>query len=219
VSTEESAAPAVPIPGYLGLTERTIEVDWKAVAEHGPCVIVAPRSPAWIAGLRSGDFIVSINSISYDAFHRAPPTADTEFSIVVWRERVGKFTAFGRLGTIPKSHSQSSLILPLSQSGRPVDKKERPFFMQGYISKHRELKALDTRLLSLLLNYEGINGIYPRRATLAKDLHCSLSTIDRSVQRCKCAGVLQVDSGKTLRRSNRYYVTWPLSHPKSSDWF
>ncbi len=69
VKPEEPPPSPVPSAGYLGLTERSIDVDWKSVREHGPSVIVPPFSPAWRSGLRSGDFIKSINGHSYDDFH------------------------------------------------------------------------------------------------------------------------------------------------------
>ncbi len=218
MSTEDSAPPAAPAPGYLGLTQRTIEVDWKIVASHGPCVIVASRSPAWKAGLRFGDFVVSINGMTYDAFHSALPIAGTVFKIVAWRKRFGLFTVLGQLGPLPKHPSESSSASPTNAPGRPVMKTERPFFMQGYISKHPDLEALDTRLLSLLLNHEGPKGIIPKRVTLARTLRRSLSTIDRALRRCERAGVLRVESGKSTRRSNDYFVTWPLDHTRSTGW-
>jgi PDZ domain len=204
--------------GYLGLIERSIEVDWKAVHEHGPCVIVEPRSPAWKAGLRSGDFIVSINGVTYEAFHSILSAAGTAFTIIAWRNRVGKLTAIGRLGTKPKSSPECPSSVPATLAGKPVTKKERPLFVQGFISDHPDLEAIDTRLLSRLLNYEGPKGIIPKRETLARDLCCSLSTIDRSLRRCKRGGVLRVASGKSRGKWNTYFVTWPLSHPKSHSW-
>lgn len=208
----------IPPAGHLGLTERSIEVDWKAVDEHGPCVIVAPRSPAWKARLRSGDFIVSINGMTYEAFHSALPAAGTPFEIVAWRKRQGEFTVIGQLGTIPKPSSDFSLRLPATPSGKPVSKKERPLFVQGFISNNPDLEAIDTRLLSRLLNYEGHKGIIPKRETLARDLRRSLSTVDRSLRRCKRAGVLRVASGKFQGKWNTYFVTWPLGHPRSRGW-
>lgn len=217
MTPEESAPSLVPIPGYLGLIERSIEVDWKIVLEHGPCVLVKYRSPAWRAGLRSDDFVVSINGMAYDAFRSVLPPAGTSFEIIAWRNGVGQITVVGLLGMIPKPPSVLAR-LPATPSGRPVAKKERPVFMQGFISRHPDLKALDTRVLSLLLNHEGPKGIIPKRVTLARALRCSLSTLDRSIHRCKRAGVLRLESGKSRRRSNRYFVTWPLSHPRSSGW-
>ena len=217
MTSEVSASTLIPAPGYLGLIERSFEVDWKSVAEHGPCVIVAPRSPAWRAGLRSDDFVISINGMAYEAFHSAVPAVGTSFVIVAWRKRIGQVTVVGLLGTTPKPPSASACS-PAIPSGKPVTKRERPFFMQGFISKHPELKALDTRVLSLLLNHEGPKGIIPKRRTLARALRCSFSTLDRSMHRCKRAGVLRVESGKPRRRSSRYFVTWPLDHRKSDGW-
>jgi hypothetical protein len=201
--------------GYLGLVERKyIEVDWDAVAEHGPCVIVRPYSPAWRAGVRSGDFIISINDVSYYDFYAVLPPPGTAFKIVFWRKGHGRLTAFETLGTTPKFPERKD-ICPENEPGKPVAKRERPEFIQGFISKHLILKAIDTRLLSLLLNYEGPKGIIPKRRTLAQDLSCSLSTLDRSIRRCRGAGFLRVESGKSERHSNSYTVTWPANHKRS----
>lgn len=214
--TAEGIAPSPSsMPGYLGLVVRLIDVDWKSVAEHGPCVIVEVFSPAWKAGARSGDFIESINGITYDAFHSALPPTGTMFHIVVWRKKLGRLNFVDQLGSAPKRRRERYANTPTISPGKPVTKKERPIFVQGFISKHPNLKALDTRLLSLLLNYEGSEGIFPKRRTLTRDLTCSLSTVDRTIQRCKQAGVLRVESGKPYRRPNRYFVTWPINHRKS----
>ena len=177
-----------------------------------------PRSPAWKAGLRSGDYVVSINGITYERFHSCMPDAGTRVEIVAWRKRLGRFTALETLGIPPKTilpHRER--WPPALQAGKSVGKKERPLFVQGFISKHSSLAAIDTRLLSLLLNHEGPKGIIPRRRTLARTLRCSLSTLDRALARCKAAGVLRVESGRSLRRSNTYFVTWPADHERSKD--
>jgi hypothetical protein len=218
MNPEDPGSPPAAIPGYLGLTERTILVDWESVAQRGPCVFVASRSPAWKAGVKDGDFVISINGVSYDAFHSALSSPGTIFRLVAWREGLGKITLVGQLGVTPKTRSalpwEDSSATP---SGKPVTKAERPLFVQGFVSAHPGLEAVDTRLLSVLLNYEGRKGIIPTRRSLADKLHCSLSTLDRSKRRCLHEGVLRIESGKPLRRSNRYYVTWPANHPKSRE--
>jgi hypothetical protein len=220
-TAEEGRSSMIPVdaasvkPGYLGLIKRKIELDWKAIGEHGPCVLVMYRTPGWKAGLRSGDFITSINGLAYDAFHSAPPAAGTPFTIVAWRRGLGRFNAFGTVGIIPKTPKRSD---PATPPGKSVTKQERPLFVHGFISKHPLLEAIDTRLLTLLLNHEGPKGIFPKRRTLARTLRRSLSTLDRALARCKRAGVLRVDSGKAFRTSNTYFVTWPLDHERSRGW-
>jgi hypothetical protein len=219
VSPGEPMITQVLMPGYLGLAERSIEVDWKTVVVHGPSVIVDRNSPAWKAGLRFGDSITSINGISYDAFHSALPPAGTPFQIVAWNERRGLFTVVGQLGAkpTPRPESPSAGIQAISP-GKPVTRQERPHFVLGFISRHPRLMAVDTRVLSLLLDHEGPMGIIPKRQTLARTLRCSLSTLDRSMRRCTSEGLLEIESGKSRQRSNRYLVTWPLSHSKSQNW-
>jgi hypothetical protein len=154
--------------------------------------------------------------MTYEAFHSPLPSAGTVFHIVAWREGMGTLNFVDKLGSIPKRRLERERVdRPTILPGGSVKRKERPFFMQGFISMHPNLEALDTRLLSLLLNYEGHKGIFPKRRTLLKYLRCSLSTLDRSIWRCKQAGVLRVESGKPSREPNKYFVTWPINHPRS----
>ena len=86
--------PTVPVAassagGWLGLATATINVDWDMVSKHGPCVMVTARSPVWSAGVRSGDFVESINDKDFVDFHAAMPPPGAQFQIVFFRRRVG----------------------------------------------------------------------------------------------------------------------------------
>jgi hypothetical protein len=201
--------------GYLGLRECTMELDYKLMAMYGTCVLVLPRSPAAVAGLRSGDYIRSINDRSYEEFHRNPPPAGTPFEIHYWRPKAGERIACGLLGKLPKERQTEwwekwSATMP----GRPVRKDERPVYMD-FISKDKRLQHVDFRYLTILLNYDGYCGIFPMRKTIANALECSLSTVSRCQRRCSYRGVLEVVSGKRHRSSNTYLVTWPEDHERS----
>ncbi len=200
--------------GYLGLRVRTIELDQKLTALYGPSILVIRSSPAAKAGLRSGDYIRSINDLSYEEYHRAMPPVGTLFEIHIWRRGVGELRFAGVLEKPPKERRKEEWEQrPATMPGRPVRKDERPVFMD-FISKDPGLK-LDVRYLTVLLNHDGYLGIYPKRRTLAKELSCSLSTVSRCQRRCIHRGVLEVFSGKRRRTSNTYVVSWPQDHGRS----
>jgi hypothetical protein len=203
--------------GYLGLRERTMELDYKLMAMYGTCVLVLPRSPAAVAGLKSGDYIRSINDLSYEEFHRRMPPAGTLFEIHYWRPRAGELRACGLLEKPPKERrkewwEQWGATMP----GRPVRKDERPVFM-NFTSKDQRLQHVDFRYLAILIDYDGYFGIFPKRKTIANALECSLSTVSRCQCRCSYRGVLEVVSGKRHRSSNTYLVTWPEDHERSRE--
>jgi hypothetical protein len=53
------------------------------------------------------------------------------------------------------------------------------------------------------------NLAWPSRATLARDLATSVSTIHRSIARLVRRGWMRVISGRRTGESNRYMLTWP----------
>ncbi len=153
-------------PGYLGLSERQIEVDWNAVAQHGPCVMVKARSPAWKSGLRYGDNVTSINDISYADFHAVMPPAGTTFTINAFRQGVGTIRTFGVLKPVtvprpPAAWKSSPGVLP----GRRVEKKERTRFVQRDAARNPNLTDRAVRILNLLFEFDGPKGIIPKHCT------------------------------------------------------
>lgn len=199
-------------PGYLGLVQKAVEVDWDLVARHGPCVLVEPRSPAYIGGLRSGDFIKTINHQSFAAFHASTPGAGTPYAIVAYRKSLGTIRTFGTIGSLPKANPAPAWQKsPPILTGKPVERKERPAFV-GWLSKHRNLRPCDTILMLALIEFDGPKGAIPKHGTIAKHLNCSIRSVKRRIERCKYFGVLRVESGKCRRTSNSYTACWPAGH-------
>jgi hypothetical protein len=209
-----TAAPAPP-PGYLGLTQRTFEVDSSCVAQYGPCVIVASRSPAWKAGLRSDDFVTTINDQTFDAFHASMPAAGVHFRIVAYRKGIGELRTFGNLTRPPKPKPEPEWgtaqgVLP----SLLVERGDRAEYM-NFVTTHPDLKSRDTRLLQVLLNFQWDRGIIPSHASIAEKMRCHRSTVKRAIARCQHFGFLRVVSGKPSYTSNSYQVCWPgPSRPK-----
>jgi hypothetical protein len=206
----------MPAPGYLGLGERTIDVgiDWTLVETYGPCVVVVSRSPAMKAGLRSSDYIISINGVRFDEFHKAIPPAGTRFEIVAWRKNLGEIRVFGTLANVAKTRLEQAEQSPTVPAGKRVSKTERPVFI-GFISDHPNLHAIDVRLLLVIIERDWGDGTIQSRSALANRLGRSIRSVDRATLRCRQAGVLRVKSGKARCEATAYFVTWPANHERS----
>jgi hypothetical protein len=206
----------MPAPGYLGLGERTIDVgiDWTLVETYGPCVVVVSRSPAMKAGLRSSDYIISINGVRFDEFHKAIPPAGTRFEIVAWRKNLGEIRVFGTLANVAKTRLEQAEQSPTVPAGKRVSKTERPVFI-GFISDHPNLHAIDVRLLLVIIERDWGDGTIQSRSALANRLGRSIRSVDRATLRCRQAGVLRVRSGKARCEATAYFVTWPANHERS----
>jgi hypothetical protein len=199
-------------PGYLGLVQKAGAVEWELVARYGPCVIVEPRSPAWMDGLRSGDFITTINHQPFAAFQANLPSAGTPYAVVAYRKGLGTIRTFGIVGKVPTpKQTPSWQKSPPVLAGKRVEKNERPAFL-GALSGHRNLRACDKVLIHVLIECDGRMGILPAHHIIAKRLRCSVRSVQRWSERCRYFGVLRVESGKRRRTSNTYTVCWPADH-------
>jgi hypothetical protein len=206
-------------PGFLGLVQTIVNVDWSLVTQYGPRVTVAPRSPAWRTGLRNGDYIVSIDAKSFDAFHNDPAPPGTPVRIEFFRPRFGINAVFAEMGRSPKLANTRHPALrraPPALAGARVEKSERPEFVQRFIPRHQGLKHSDIKLLMTLLESEGSKGIVIRASVLASLMNCSLRTVRRAIAQCRYFGLLRVTSGKTRRHANSYEVCQPAGRKRKA---
>jgi hypothetical protein len=214
VTVPESSATA---PGVLGLVQTIVDVDWSLVAKYGPRVTVAPRSPAWRNGLRSGDYIRSIDSKDFDTFHNDLPPPGAPVRIEFFRSRFGLMAVFAVMGSSPKPSSARHPALrhaPPALAGARVIKSERPEFVQRFIARHPGLKHNDIKLLMTLLESEGSKGLVIRASVLASRMSCSLRTVWRAIAGCQYFGVIRVQSGKSGRYANSFEVCWPVGRER-----
>ena len=108
----------------------------------------------------------------------------------------GKLIGFAGETAWPASHAQGTA----------------PFYAGVYFQSSR-FEGARYAAAEPIAESRGCKRHLPEADDPARSLRCSLSTLDRSVRRCIRAGVLVVESGKSRRKSNSYFVTWPLHHP------
>jgi hypothetical protein len=207
------AIPQLPPPaGYLGVIQKTIEVDWARIAEHGPCVLVKPQSPARVAGLRNGDYVVSINDLPLDVFQDKPPPPNTAVRIVFFRPRLGRQTIFCLLGEKPRPPHKPPWGRERSVlAGRPVLKPQRPKYWK-LVSRHPFVRKFQW-YLTTLIEIDWGKGLYPKHETIALKANSNVSAVRRAQACCAHFGFVRVISGKCRHKSNYYDVCWPAGTP------
>jgi hypothetical protein len=162
--------------------------------------------------LRNGDFITSINDQTFGVFHAAMPPAGTNFAAVAFRKGFGSIRTFGvleseRMPRPPPKWKSCPGALP----GRPVEKTERPRFLQREISRNPNLRHLDVRVMTQLIEADVCRGIILQHATLARQANCAISSLKESLSRLQHFGYLRIFSGKARRTANTYEVVWQAS--------
>jgi hypothetical protein len=197
-------------PGWLGLEALDRGVDWKTIVALGAetvCVRVDVRSPAKKAGLRTGDYVIEINTATFEAFHAGGLQPGTRAVIKAWRDGQviwGEATISLR----PKPARKEKLsVVPC---GADVARNDRLKWLTHVTGDPVLLvadKALAARLMVRYANRSGVS--WPGIKRLAADLGVARRTIDYSIQRLHRAGYVDIKSGKKEGRSNEYTLTWP----------
>jgi hypothetical protein len=197
--------------------------DWKIWGELGDVARLVDTergSPAWLADVRSGAWVLSINGQSFDAFEQVGAAVGAAVCVRVF---------FAGLDTFSRTFS---LIEPRTKaSGPPQPKRTPPVWTRerAVLPAKRVFKDSRARYLEFaarhafvrrhvwflaeLLKRDWHRGIIPRHATIAAAAGCSISAVQRSQRCCQHFGFIRVVSGKTLHRHNSYEVCWPAGSP------
>jgi hypothetical protein len=223
-------------PGWCGLEEMTIGVDGQLCVDLAAGglwptrVIVARGSPAYAAGMRSGDYLLSISPSPIERLSLGQLKA---LGLPPGTEVFAKFCRPGR----GKAHDITTTVLRLRAQPKPKDPpvwKRKPKTACGesvgrsgqerhrydrMIREHPLVSALGYRLLAhLLKEYHGPNGAFPSYGRLACEVHCTKRGAIKQLVLLNWLGLVEVikrggsGAGRADRRTNRYRICWPLGY-------
>jgi predicted DNA-binding transcriptional regulator len=215
VSVLAPAPLAPPGPGYLGITEQTEGTDWQLQLALGEAVVrvaVAPASPAAREGLRTGDYLQSINGVSLAEFQAARPLAGSEAIIKAHRPGRGEMlfaiTLIARRE--PAKPRAPRMEWPAMTCGEAVARNERLKYL-ALVTGNPRLLLVDKAVASRLVTYHlRQNGNASRAfSTLAADLGINERTVRRAVARLHREGLLAFRSGRKAGVPNVFTPCWP----------
>jgi hypothetical protein len=200
-------------PGWLGLELLDGDkVDWKTIVALGDGTVrvrVAAPSPARKAGLRSKDYVISINGVNFEKFHAGGLQVGTKAVIKAWRDG-GPLWIEAEIVARPRLKPRNEGP-PAVACGAAVGRDERLKWlsqMSGSAVLHSLDKALALRLMVRYASrYTGIAKVGVRK--LAADLGMSPRSIADAISRLHRAGYINIKSGKKGGLSNEYTPTWP----------
>ena len=214
--------------GWHGIVPTSIEVDWRLAAELSPegqavKVIVDARSPARKAGLRTGDYVVSVSPSPTDDMslgdfdgRNLPP--GTDVYVKFHRPRKGKTRDVEiaavrlRKRTLPPQAPKWQQT-PRVALGPKVERDDRSRF-EAQMATHPQMAPLGFQILvRLLRHYDGPNGAYPSYSTLARDVGRKRRAVINHIARLEWIGVLEVVRAGGVRKqggfTNQFIIHWP----------
>jgi hypothetical protein len=225
----EISPPESPLPVWHGITAATIEVDYQLALELSPQgtavkILVERGSPAWKAGLRTGDYLVSIGD---------SPTAETSFEAFaaldgpMGREIFARYHRPGRnAGLVDTAvfrligRRTRARAAPRWQRGarvsfgRVVERGADRARFEAEMAAHRALPPLAFKILVRLLRYyDGKAGAFPSYRTLAQDVGYSRRRVIDNVACLNWLGIVEVlkQGGRKGNggRTNLFIIHWP----------
>jgi hypothetical protein len=213
--------------GMVARNQRRYRADdwecWGKLGDDVRLVDAVRDSPAWIADLRSGVWIISINGMAFDAFEQSHAAIGDIVEVRAFSAGLGSFSRKFALVEPPVKTSrgprQRNRASPAWTRERPVlpgkqvFKDARPGYLE-FAAQHPYVRR-HTWLLARLLKMQWRRGIIPRHKTIAEAAHVGISTVKLSQASCQHFGFLRVISGKKYHKHNVYEVCWPAgSEPR-----
>jgi hypothetical protein len=215
-------------PGWSGLSVLA-RANWQlslALGDGVRQVEVSPRSPAYRAGIRTGNFVRAISldgasGLPLDDLDAVALACGEKIIVQFCRHERGRasgwmpveltLAAIPRIPTVPAWKK----LAPV-----PCGSRVRRLERAKFINKMRErpdVTAAMLKALSLALfkyDNEANEGFWPSYERWARDLNCSRRAAIVVVNRLRWIGAIKMISGPTKHRStNLYQVTWPGRSP------
>jgi hypothetical protein len=224
----------LPPPGWSGLSVLA-RADWQLSLQLGDNVRqcdIAPRSPAYRAGIRTGNFVrpIRINGaegLPVDDLDAVALLAGQKIIVEFCRHDRGRASGWlpveitlARPPRVPEIPTWKRLAP--TPSGQRVRRGERTRFLKR-MGEHPEVTAIMLKALSLAVfkyDNDANIGFWPSYSTWAHDLGRCRRTVIEIVARLRHLGILKVVSGPSSQRSsNVYQITWPGRRPaKTLTW-
>jgi len=222
--------------GWHGMDVLSIEVDHKLIAELTPdgsaaMIGVAPGTAAARAGLRTGDYVLTIGPHG----HGVPLREFDRLELPAYAQVIVRFHR-------PRYHRAAEVELKLLKLGRPRHRKKPPWWERlpkgtcgrevqpgkdraafaGQMARYPQMPKAAHQILTLLLSYYGGRaGAFPSYGTLARDLgSLRRQTARENVRALEWLGLLEVRKGggrvgssaadgRGGGTTNRYVLHWP----------
>jgi PDZ domain/Helix-turn-helix domain len=200
--------------GWHGIQILHHPVDWPLCYQLGDgtvCVRVDPGSPARKAGLKTGDYLISVNGTTFEAFSEGRPIAGTTAVIKAFRKGAGVQYLEAVLIARPSPRPVTTrLCRPAIPCGRPVERNGKLKWL-ALVSRKSTLTPLDKAIATLLMTYycNRKGDAYPSHATLARINNVCVRSVQRSISNLHRHGLLSVASRKKEGRSNLYSPCFP----------
>jgi hypothetical protein len=188
---------------------------WGALGnDDARLVDVTPGSPAWLADLRDGAWVIAINAQPFEDFTGG--VAGQTIEVRAFQAGIGPIVRQLVLAAPPartKKAARPATRLPTWKleppvlPGKRVYKDTRARYLE-YAARHRFVHK-HVWFLTELLKRDWKKGIIPRHKTIAEAVGCSVATVQRAQACCHHLGFVKVTSGQRSHRHNTYEVCWP----------